>query len=241
MKSKSETGHAKNIANANLLNTHIIALGATYNPSNSDLALPILQSIYTNAYAQQETVNDSLAPYSLAVDNREMLFATISKKVTKLRRVYKSTKGVNAQQLEDFTTIANKLRGTRKSTATATTLPETPQTQHSTSQMSYDQRTNNLGLLISLFQNTPNYGPNEVEYQITTLQAERAQMLQSTQSVADTFVPLNSARNERNKAVYNNPDNLVDTYNNAKNYLFTILDVNSTLYKAIAKIKFRRP
>ena len=34
MASTSEKGHAKNIANANLLNTHIIELGAIYNPSN---------------------------------------------------------------------------------------------------------------------------------------------------------------------------------------------------------------
>jgi hypothetical protein len=34
-------------------------------------------------------------------------------------------------------------------------------------------------------------------------------------------------------------DNLVDTFNKAKDYLFTILDSNSVHYKAIAKIKFK--
>ncbi|GEM_PF-5850057 len=32
-----ETGHANNIANANLLNTHIMQLGSLYKPSNPEL------------------------------------------------------------------------------------------------------------------------------------------------------------------------------------------------------------
>jgi hypothetical protein len=239
MKSTSEKGHAKNIANANLLNTHIIALGANYNPSNPSLLLVNLQNSYTNAFSQQEMVNTLIAPYSLAVDNREMIFKPISKKITKLHKVYKATEGVTSQQLEDFMTIARKLKGMRK-TPTATTQTGTEQTQHSTSQMSYDQRTNNMDLLISLFQNTPNYGPNEVEYQITTLQAEKAQMLQSTQAVVETYVPLNNARSTRNNTMYTAPDNLVDNFNKAKDYLFTILDSSSSQYKAIAKIQFRK-
>ena len=44
MASASEVGHAKNIANLNLLNTNIIALGTTYNPSNSKLLLTNLRA-----------------------------------------------------------------------------------------------------------------------------------------------------------------------------------------------------
>lgn len=57
MASSSEVGHAKNIANLNLLNTNIIAVGAIYNPSNSKLFLANLQSIYTNSFANQKSVN----------------------------------------------------------------------------------------------------------------------------------------------------------------------------------------
>ena len=70
MASASEVGHAKNIANLNLLNTNIIALGTTYNPSNSKLLLTNLQSIYSTSYTQQESVNNLVAPYSVAVDER---------------------------------------------------------------------------------------------------------------------------------------------------------------------------
>jgi hypothetical protein len=137
-------------------------------------------------------------------------------------------------------TIARKLKGIRKVVNPITTSTTEEQTQHSTSQLSYDQRTNNMDLLISLLQNTANYNPNEVEYQIATYQTQKAQMLQSTQAVADTFVPLNNARSTRNNTMYISDDNLVDTANKAKDYLFTILDGNSVQYKAISKIKFKK-
>ena len=156
MASTSEKGHAKNIANANLLNTYIVQLSAIYNPSNPKLLLTNLQNIYTTSFSHQESVNTLVAPYSIAVDNRENVFAPQSKKITKLRKAYKATEGVTTAQLEDFMSIARKLKGIR------------------------------------------------------------------------------------NNSMYLSDDNLVDTFNKAKDYLFTILDSNSVQYKAIAKIKFKK-
>lgn len=238
--SKNETGHAKNIANANLLCTHIAELGAKYNPSNPNLFLANLQNIYNTAFIHQETVNNSVAPYSLAVDHREKLFAPVSKKITKLRKMYKTTEGVTAVQLEDFMTIARKLKGIKKVNFNNTTDPKEENKQISASQMSYDQRTNNYDQLISLLENTPNYLPNEEEYKVGTLRQEKVQMLHATQAVADSFIPLNTARSVRNDTVYNSENNLVDIFNKAKDYLFTILDGNSPQYKAISKIKFKK-
>ncbi len=240
MASTSEVGHAKNIANLNLLNTKIIAVGAIYNPSNPKLLLSNLQNIYTSAFNQQESVNSLVAPYSVAVDKREIIFKPLNSELTKLRKAYKATAGVTQVQLEDFMTIVRKLKGVRKSAPTTSTNSDEAQTNYSTSQMSYDQRTNNMDLLIALLQNTPNYNPNETEYQIATYQAKKAEMLAKTQAVADTFVPLNNARSLRNTTLYKAEDNLVDLANKAKNYLFTILDASLAQYKAIAKIKFKK-
>lgn len=240
MASTSEVGHAKNIANLNLLNTNIIAVGAIYNPSNPKLLLTNLQNVYTSAFKQQQNVNNLVAPYSVAVDEREIIFKPLNRELTKLRKAYKATEGVTQVQLEDFMTIIRKLKGVRKTATTPSTNPDDEQANHSTSQMSYDQRTNNMDLLISLLQNTPNFNPNETEYQIATYQNKKDQMLLKTQAVADTFVPLNNARSLRNDIVYNSEDNLVDLANRAKDYLFTILDGSSAQYKAIAKIKFKK-
>ena len=240
MASTSEVGHAKNIANLNLLNTNIIALGTIYNPSNTKLLLSNLQNLYITSFAQQESVNNLVAPYSVAVDEREIIFKPLNRELTKLRKAYKATEGVTQVQLEDFMTIIRKLKGVRKTTATPVTNPDEEQANHSISQMSYDQRTNNMDLLISLLQNTPNYNPNETEYKIATYQDKKALMLQKTQAVANTFIPLNNARSTRNNTLYNSDDNLVDLANKAKDYLFTILDSSSAQYKAIAKIKFKK-
>ena len=240
MASTSEVGHAKNIANLNLLNTNISALGATYNQSNPKLLLTNLQTIYTTAFTEQESVNNLVAPYSVAVDEREVIFKPLNRELTKLRKAYKATEGVTQVQLEDFMTIIRKLKGVKKSKDNTSTDPKEEQDSYSTSQMSYDQRTNTMDLLISLLQNTPNYSPNENEYKIATYQAKKASMLAKTQAVADTFVPLNNARSARNTTLYNSQDNLVDIANKAKDYLFTILDASSAQYKAIAKIKFKK-
>jgi len=87
MASTSEVRHAKNIANLNLLNTNIIAVGSIYVPSNSKLKLSNLQDTYTKAFAHQESVNNLVAPYSVAVDDRETTFKPLSKDLTKLRVV----------------------------------------------------------------------------------------------------------------------------------------------------------
>lgn len=240
MSSTSEKGHAKNIANANLLNTYVAQLGSTYNPTNSKLLLTNLKSIYETCSTNQEKVNALVAPYSIAVDNREIVFAPISKKITKLRKAYKATEGVTPAQLEDFMTIARKLKGARKVNNTPSTDTSEEQKQYSTSQMSYDQRTNNYGLMISLLENTPNFNPNEPEFKVATLQTEKSKMLDTTNEVANTFVPLNEARNTRNNSMYLSNENLVDTFNKAKDYLLSILDSKSVQYKAISKIKFQK-
>ena len=115
MASTSEKGHAKNVANANLLNTFINELGAVYNPSNPKLLLANLQTIYTNSFSQQEAVNSLVAPYSVAVDGREIIFKPLNRELTKLRKAYKATEGVTHVQLEDFMTIIRKLKGLKKS------------------------------------------------------------------------------------------------------------------------------
>lgn len=240
MASSSEVGHAKNVANLNLLNTNIEALGAIYVPSNPKLLLSNLKNFYTNSFNQQKSVNTSLAPYTVAVDEREIIFKPLNRELSKLRKAYKATEGVTQVQLEDFMTIVRKLKGVRKTPIKDSANPDEEEINYSTSQLSYDQRTNNMDLLISLLQNTPNFNPNETEYKIATYQDKKDKMLKRAQAVATTYIPLNNARSLRNTTFYNGPDNMLDLANAAKDYIFTILDTSSAQYKAIARIKFKR-
>lgn len=57
MPSNSETGHAKNIANADLLNQKLNGFGASYAPSNALIALAALTAKQAAAVAKQTAVN----------------------------------------------------------------------------------------------------------------------------------------------------------------------------------------
>lgn len=233
MKSTSEKGHAKNVANFNLLITQIIEMETLYNPSNANLAVAQLQSIYNTAATQQHQVNELSAPYAEAVAARENLFLPINKLTTKIGKVFKSTEGVEANQLENFMGISRKLKGKQKETATT-------ENQHSASQLSYDQRTNNMDKLIQLLENTPQYNPNEEAYKITTLRTLWEEMKTKTQLVNQKYVPLNNARSARNNTLYMDTNSLVDIAYKVKDYVFSILDTQSVQYKSIARIKFSR-
>lgn len=239
MSSRSELGHVKIIANLNILNTNILALGARYTPANPKLELAKLQTKFTEGSQLLERVNNFIAPYSLAVDARESIFAPYKTKITKVKKIYFSTEGVEQAQKEDFMTISRKLKGGKKSKASEESTDE--KQTHSTSQMSYDQRTDHMDLLISLLQNTPNYNPNEDEFKTATLIQDKADMLQSTQKVTETYTPLSMARADRNEYFYYSEDNIVDDANRAKEYLLAILEPNSPQYKVIAKLKFVKP
>ena len=244
MSSTSEKGHAKNLSSAHLLINFILQFGTQYNPSNPLLLVTNLQALFTNAFAKQALVNSLIPPYVYAVDNREILFAPLSKKITKLFKVFKTSPGVTKAHELDFMTIARKLKGYRKTTITppnsSSSDTNATQNHHSVSQMSYDQRINNFDILIAFLISTLGYDPNETEFQIATLQTEKNNLINATQAVGTTFIPLNKARSERNDIMYLADDNLVETFNKAKDYLFTILDKNSAEYKAIARIKFSK-
>jgi len=243
MSSNSEKGHAKNVANFKLLTTYITGLGAAYNPSNPEIEITQLESLYDNAFLKQKNVNTSEAPYKNAAAERENFFAPLNKLITKLRGVFKSTLGVQPNQLDNFMTIARKIKGSKKSKNPPTIdTPETDaiQAQHSASQRSYDQQTNNFEILIALLESTPNYNPNEVEYKIVTLKNRYTKMLNYTEKVGETFTPFNTARSERNKVIYYNQNNLIDIALTTKSYISTIVDKSSSEYKAIAKLRFTR-
>jgi hypothetical protein len=241
MASTSETGHAILIADAAKLNTYSKALGIKYNPNNDALIIDKMETLQSEASNAQKVVNINLAPYSNAVDARELIFMPINKNLTKLKKAYKATEGVGPAQIEDLNTRIRLLKGERKPGEKKDKTPEELEKEHSVSQMSYTKRTDNMDGLISFLDNTPNYRPNEDEFKVATYQATKDAMLASTTIVNDTFTALNTARSIRDKILYTQPINLVDTCDKQKDYLLSILENQSPEYKAIFRLKFKTP
>lgn len=232
MASTSEVGHAKNIANLKLLNTEIAALGAQYNPSSVKLKLNNLLALHAAADANQDMVSSLIGPKKLAVKQRQAEFK-INQNLVGLRKAYKATEDVTTAQLDDLMTIIRKLRG---DSATSTEQGS----EHSTSQQSFDQITNQMGLLISQLESTPNYAPNEEDYKVVYYENKKASMLAKTQAVNDAETSLTTAITIRNQHMYFAPDNMVDIAKKAKDYLLSILPTTSNTYKAIKALKFTK-
>ena len=234
MASTTEKGNAKNIANAFLLIEYITQLGANYNPNNDDILLPNLQSLYQLASNHQNHVNALMAPYVVAVDNRQLLFAQMNMLVSKLYKMFSVTPNVTQAHLDDFMTISRRIKGRRR------TQVNPDQNSHSVAHMSYAQRLNNFDILISLLINTPSYQPHETQYQIASLQLYKAQLQQSTDLVNVALIELTEARSRNNHILYLSDHSLVDTFNLARAYLLAITDFHSVQYHAIAKIIFKK-
>ena len=85
MKSTSETGHAKNVANFEKLITDVAALATAYNPSKANLHLKALNAQLIAAKAAITAINSSEAAYKNAITTREAAFANFSKLITFVR------------------------------------------------------------------------------------------------------------------------------------------------------------
>ncbi|RZL03402.1 MAG: hypothetical protein EOO89_28430 [Pedobacter sp.] len=236
-KSNSEKGHAKNIANTGLLLALIHQKGDAYKPSNPNLAVKNLEKVAAEGEKVQSAVNLAVPLYSNAVMERINFYKPLNRYITKLRKSYKAVYGLTPKQLENFMTVARRIKGIRKSEKEP--KGATPE-QHSASQASYDQRANSMEMMAGLLKETKEFKPNEQEYKVETVTNMHKEMVVKNKAVASTYAPLNTARLKRDKILYTNQDNLVDLFNGAKDYLFSILETNSADYRAVGRIRFRK-
>ena len=243
MSSKSETGHAVNVANFNELISFVRGYGEAYNPSNEKITLTTLQGIATEAKTAFDTMYATEGPYNNAVAAREVAFDPLSKLVTRVMNMLKVS-GVSEEVYDSVLTVARKIRGQRatpKTTtpATAEDGEETTETKtRSTSQMSYDSREENFAKLIQLLVAIPEYAPNEEELQVATLTTLSNNLQEKNNDVINAEVPLSNARIARDKVLYAPKTGLVETAGNVKTYVKAIFGATSRQYKQISKLRF---
>jgi len=114
VKSTSETGHAKNVANLEDLISFCTNYGTAYNPSKISIKLPALNTLFTNAKNSLIAVNNAHALFIKAVNEREIAFNPLSKLTTKIINALDAT-DASSQILNDAKTNARKIQGARKS------------------------------------------------------------------------------------------------------------------------------
>jgi len=243
--SRSETGHAKNVANFGKLVSFCTGYGADYNPSNPGIALEALFTLQNGAWEAIIAVNSALPAYIKALATREKAFKPLSKLIT---RVINALKAANpgAEIINKAVPLVRKLQGRR---ATAKLTEEEKQeliaqgkevNEASSSQLSFDSRIDHLDKLINLLSSIPEYNPNETELQIASLTALLGDLKVKNEAAIAAATPLSNARIARNNILYNNGAGLVDKALNVKAYVKSIYGASSPQYHQISGMEFKR-
>lgn len=233
-----ESGHPKNVANLGKLIEFVDAYGATYNPSRTALTVASLKVLETDAYAAIDEVTDRLADYDAAVNARQLVFADLRKKATRIMAALKAS-GASIALFEDARGFNRKIQGQRAIKPPANPDPNAPAPNTvSVSQQSYDQLIQHLKGLISILKTEPNYAPNENDLKIANLDSYVADLLDKNNKVAIAVAAISNARINRDKVLYSESTGLCDIAQSVKLYVRSIFGTTSAEYAQVKSLTF---
>ena len=215
MASNSEVGHAKNLANFELLLDLITQVGAPYNPSNATLAIPAVTTTLATCTTDYKNWAAKLITFKDESDKREIGFAPLKTLVTEVNASVQQLDEPQ-QTFNDIQALVSKIHGAdnriKKSIASKqidTSIPIDPSNPTplpidpiSTAQLSYDSALKNFDLLIQRLQKITSYAPNEVDIQIATLTALYNALVILNKNAGSATNALDLARNQRNLSFY---------------------------------------
>lgn len=245
MVSTNETGHQKNVANFDALIAFATGYGASYNPSKAALAIDALKALSDQAKGAINAVSAAEPAYKNAVAAREAAFAPLSKLTTRIINALKATDAAK-QVVDDAKSVARKIQGTRAKAKLTDEQKKALAEQGkevveiSTSQMSFDNRLDNLFKLTQLLASVPEYAPNETELKVDTLNRMMDDLKAKNAAVMDATTPLSNARIARNEVLYKEDAGLYDVAADMKAYVKSVFGASSPQYRQVSKIKFTK-
>jgi hypothetical protein len=245
MASTTETGHAKNVATFEDLISFCTGYGATYNPSKAALKLPALTTQNTGAIAALQAVKVAKTAYDNATNARELAFKPMKSLSTKIINALAATEATK-QTVDDVKSTNMKIQGRRakaveKPDAKALAAGAEPVKTASTSQQSYDKLIDHFAQLIATLTAEPKYIPNENELKVATLNTMLTDLRAKNTAVITATTALSNARIARDKALYAETTGMVDTAQDAKQYVKSLFGATSPQYKQVSGLKFNRP
>ena len=238
MASNQETGHAVNNSNFKLMIDKCTSFGKAYNPSNADITILGMTTKWTDSDSISGDLSTAVMNSKNPINERELVFAPLSKTVTKTINYLKSTKASKLLK-DDAKGLGDRMRGFGVKVAK---LPDgTPDPKSvSTSHQGYVQRAETFKQLKDLYASDANYVPNEVELQVATLQNKYLQMKNLNDSIGTIIGPVEKLRAERNTALYAPETGMVDIALACKAYVKGLFGAGSAESKMVSGIKFRR-
>lgn len=243
MASISETGHAKNVDNAEFFLSIIATFGTKYNPGNPAITVVALKEKIAAARNEVNSVSLAQAYFFQAAAAREGAFkglASMATRIVNTLRASTTSENIDA----NATTIVRKLRGTRaKAVEDEKLVAEGDVAVKSTvsvSHKSYDSLVDSFDELGNLLTTTPEYTPNEPDLKLDAVKAYAADLRAKNNAVNSAIAALDAARIARNNELYEPDKGLVDLCFTAKAYVKAVFGQASPEYKQVAKIDFRK-
>lgn len=242
MASKSETGHAKNVATFEELISFAKGLGVKYNPSKEFIKVVSLENLHVTAKAALTTHKISKTDFNNATNKRAEVVEPMRKLSTRI--VAASAVFVSEATLDDVKGIHRKIQGIRAPKATPKPKEgEEPPSDKiiSASQQSYDSLIDHFEKMVETVSKQPDYKPNEPELAVAGLRAKLAEMQAANSEAINAGTILINARINRDVILYNNFSGLIAAVANVKNYIKSAFGYNSPQHKQVTGLKFTKP
>lgn len=245
-----ETGHVKNAANLLKYNQFLATLGTTYNPSNTAITTTAFATLHATAQAKINAIATALTNWKNDQNARETEFDNLNSFSTQLLGALKST-GAPQQTINDFSSLVGKMRGDIEGKLTkadagklntsndGNSNPEET-TSKSTSQQSFDQKLEHFNKMILLLQSVTSYAPNEVQFQLTTLNAKQVTLNTVNDNANNSKSLLTSSRIDRNLFFYDPTTGVLELVKQSKEYIKSVFGAKSQQYKTAQTFRFTR-
>jgi hypothetical protein len=237
----AETGHARNIERFAQLISFVQGYGADYAPSNPAITLVNLQAKLAESQTGIDGVSSTKAPWLVAVNDRQNLFADLRPLATRLVNSFAAS-GAPKNAVDDAKSLKRKIGGVRAK-ALPTDNPNTPDDESkgsSASQQSYTQLTEHLDNLIELL-DTSGYAPNETELQVAALTAYSTTLKSANSAVINATTPWSNSRLTRDETLYADDTGLVALAGLVKKYVKSLFGGDSPQYQQVSGLGFSRP
>ena len=246
MASKSETGHAVNIANFKTMIDACNSYGVAYNPSNLKLTVTNMTTQWNSASTAQVTLTQTRMNAKPAINNRDILFEPVSKLVTRIISHLNSTEA-SVQLKADAKGLADKIRGfglakPKKKTAEGVEDGNGSAAENddfvSKSHMSFVQRVDNFKGLIELLKAEATYIPNEADLTTASLNTLYTSMKSANDGIGLSLKGVDVKRISRDNAIYDGDAGLKVTADKCKKYVKGLYGAGSAEYAMISGLKF---
>jgi hypothetical protein len=240
----AETGHARNVERFAQLISFVQGYGADYAPGNPAITLVNLQAKMGESEAGIDGVSSTRAPLTVAVNDRQNLFAELRPKTTRVVNGFAAS-GQPQNAVDDLKGLKRKIEGVKLKTLPKVTTgtpgeDDSDGKGHSASQQSYTQLTEHFDNLIELLE-TSGYAPNESELKLPALKAYATSLKNANTAVINATTPVSNARITRDQAMYADGTGLVDLAGLVKKYVKSVYGAESAQYDQIKGLEFKRP